>query len=218
MLREIPPVWSNHLHMGQNKLPLPLTAPHLNISGEKPQGLIASGGLVWVECRISAPLLWSVNHRFPFPVALAWPCILTRMQLCTDAHADTLVYTYRFPYQRLFFRAVWASMFCPLLTRTQLYGKKCLVCKNLSSKVLILKAVLNYKTPRVRGILFFSGALGPHMLRHKHFSPYPKEKKKVYFWILTDIRAQGLAWFWKPHRTNLVAVVIKETRIGEVKL
>lgn len=71
MLREIPPVRSNHLHMGQCKLPPPLTAPHLNINGEKPQGLIASGELVWVECRINAPLLWSVSHRFPFPVALA---------------------------------------------------------------------------------------------------------------------------------------------------
>lgn len=56
---------------GPVQTPSPLTAPHLNISGEKPQGLIASGRLVWVECRINAPFLWSVNHRFPFPVALA---------------------------------------------------------------------------------------------------------------------------------------------------
>lgn len=68
----------------------PLTAPHLNINGEKPQGLIASGRLVWVECRINAALLWSVNHRFPFPVALAWPLHPhTCTQLCIGAHVDT---------------------------------------------------------------------------------------------------------------------------------
>lgn len=117
----------------------PLTAPHLNISGEKPQGLIASGGIVWVGCRINAPLLWSVSHRFPFPVARAWPLHPhTCAQLCTDAHADTCMYTHRFPYQKLHFSSVWASLFCSCANKdTALQRNTCLICENPSCKVLI---------------------------------------------------------------------------------
>ncbi len=43
----------------------PLTAFHLNISGGRPQRIIASGGLVWVVCRAVLLLLWCVSHRFP---------------------------------------------------------------------------------------------------------------------------------------------------------
>lgn len=60
---------SRHLRMDLSPLPPPLTTSHLNISGGRPQGLIASGGLVWVVCRAVPLVLWCVNHRFPFPIA-----------------------------------------------------------------------------------------------------------------------------------------------------
>lgn len=55
------------------------------------------------------------------------------------------------------------------------------------------------------------------MLRHGLSSLLPKKEGNVYFWILTDTIAQGLATFRKPHRTCLVAVVMKRMRTGEVK-